>query len=346
MKQAACLALCALPLGAAGRCIAVESSLVEVRHVSASIPALSALPGDLLLGYAPSPGLARWWKGQRVRALGLRRGIDPGEIPDFCVERPARAMSEAEVVQALTALLPAGASLQVVDYCRLPMPRGELQFTLKGLGRPPKALPETLLVWRGRVAYEQNRSSPFWATVKITVRREGAYAARAIPQGKLVEAADLRMERREESIFSPVPESDAGRLIGRRCRRAIAAGTVLTAAVVEELREVNPGETVEVQVQSAAARLKLEARAVNGGHLGEQVLLLNKASGKQFRAVIDGRSRAVLDLEDPGATHSTPRSGAVPASQHDSVEPGRRTRSQGQGGARRVDAARKDDPGI
>lgn len=345
MKLAAWLAVCALPLPAVDRCIQVDSSRILVSHIVPAVPELSALPGGLVLGYAPSPGLVRWWKGRHVRALALRRGVDIGAISDFCVERPASPIGEDEVASVLASLLPPGARLQLVDYCRLRMPRGELQFTLRGLVRPPNPLPGSLLMWRGRLIYDKNRSAPFWATVRVSVRREGVYAVRQIPQGKLVAAEDVRLESREESLFSAVPAAEFVRLLGRRARRNISPGSAVPEDLLVAPREVNPGEVIEVQVQSGTTRLKLNAQAVTGGSAGDPVLLRNRTSGKQFKAIIDGKSRAVLDLEDSDAEDRTPGAAAFPAAQSGSADHSGGSRSQGKIGARSSETARSIDPG-
>jgi flagella basal body P-ring formation protein FlgA len=296
------------------RCVVVDSNRVLVRDVALEIPALSALPGELMLGYAPAPGMVRWWKGRHVQAVGFRHGIETGEVPDFCVERPSAPIREDEIDRVLRAMLPPGSRFHLVDFCRMPVPSGQLQFSLGVLVRPPNPLPDSLLMWRGRVIFDKNRSAPFWAKVRISIHRQGVYAAHEIPQGKMIGPEDLRFEVREESLFSAVPETDPQRVSGKRSRRAIEAGAALTDALLVAPRDVNPGEVIEVQVQSGSASLKFNAQAVTGGHDGDQVLLLNQATGKRFKAVIAGKSRAVVSLEDSDDESAIRGSSGLPAS--------------------------------
>lgn len=344
MKLLCCLAVWLLPLAAVDRCIVVDSNRVLVRDVVQEIPALSALPGELMLGYAPAPGMVRRWKGRSVQAAGLRQGTNTGEVPDFCVARPAAPIQESEIERVLRASLPPGSHMQLVDFCRLPVPRGELQFSLRGLVRPSNPRPDSLLMWRGRVVFDKNRSAPFWAKVRVSIHREGVYAQHEIPQGKMIGPEDMRFEVREESLFSDVPAANPQRVSGQRSRRTIAAGAALTEALLETPHEVNPGEVVEVQVQSGSARLKFDAQAVTGGHDGDLVLLMNQSTGKRFKAVIAGKSRAVVSLENSDGENPIRGSSGLPASRLGSGSRGGRAAfRQGQSAGGAVAAARPTD---
>jgi flagella basal body P-ring formation protein FlgA len=228
------------------------------------------------------------------------------------VQRPAHTFTRDQVIEPLQALLPAGSRLEVVDYCRLPVPKGRLDFTLQGLSRPPSPRPDTLLTWRGRVIFDKNRSMPFWVSVRVAVVREGYYAARPIAPGKRVEPDDLKHESRLEQVFSAVPESDPALLIGREAHRTIAAGAAMTSAMVSAPREVFPGDNLAVSVTSGATRLTIDAKAVTGGRAGDEVLAVNRQSGKRFKAIVDGRGSAVIELEARDVDHRS--RGAGPAS--------------------------------
>jgi flagella basal body P-ring formation protein FlgA len=344
MKTIAVLAFWASSLFATDRCLLVDSNRILVSHISGALPVLAQLSGDTVLGYAPAPGLTRWWKGAQLRGLALRHGVDPGAVPDICVQRPAHTFTRDEVTEPLRALLPVGSRLEVVDYCRLPVPKGRLAFTLQGLSRPPSPRPDTLLTWRGRVIFDEHRSVPFWASVRATVVREGFYAARLIAQGKLVELDDLKRESRLEQVFSVSPESDVALLVGREAHRSIPAGTAVTGAMLSAPREVFAGDAVEVRVTSGAARLTIDAKAITGGRAGDEVLVVNRQTGKRFKATVDGKSSAVVELEATDVDHRSrgagPASTRAPAA---AVRPG--GRKPGQVREATAEAARPDHSG-
>ncbi len=70
-------------------------------------------------------------------------------------------------------------------------------------------------------------------------------------------------------------------------------------------REVERGATVDVEVVSGGAVLKLQARAESGGELGEMVTLRNPTTKTCFSARVAGPGRATVDAKNdsrnPGA---------------------------------------------
>jgi flagella basal body P-ring formation protein FlgA len=294
-------------LCAADACVEVDAPRVLASHLAVSVPAFAALAPDTVLGYTPAPGLRRWWRGAQLRQIILRGAADPGPLQDLCVERPTRQVSETDLLAALRQVLPAGATLELLDFCHMPVPTGKLTFQLRDLGRPVTSSPDTRLLWRGRLVYDDTRSMPVWANVRIAVDQDGYFAARDIAQGKVIEAADIVRQTRRESIFAPLPAADAAALVGREARRLIGAGTALEISALSEPREVLAGEAVHVHVKSGTAQLAFDAKAATGGRRGESILVVNLQNQKRFKAIVDGRGSAVLDLESSNHESSANR---------------------------------------
>jgi flagella basal body P-ring formation protein FlgA len=157
---------------------------------------------------------------------------------------------------------------------------------------------------------------------------------------------DFRAEVREESFFSAVPETNPQRVSGKLSRRTIPAGAALTDELLVAPRDVNPGEAVEVQVRSGSAHLKFDARALTGGRDGERILLLNPATGKKFKAVIAGKSRAVVSVEDSDDENPSRGTLGLPAPRPRSATPGgKATARQGESEAGPAQATRPPDSG-
>lgn len=291
-------------------CAVVDRGRVLASDLAGLVPALAQVPPETLVGYAPAPGLMRWWRGAHLRAIALRFTSAVGDLPDVCVERPARVATRVEVVDALRRALPEQATLELEDYCRLPIPDGRIEFNLKSLARPAVTAPAGLVLWRGRVAYEANRSAPFWARVRVSIVREGYWAARPIPQGRLIAEADLIKATRTVSLFSPAPAAEADEVIGRVTRRALAEGAALDAALLAAPPDVNPGDRLKVSVESGLARLVVDARAATGGRRGDQILVENAQTGKRFKATVVGRGSAVVQMEESNAQEHSGRRAA------------------------------------
>ena len=58
---------------------------------------------------------------------------------------------------------------------------------------------------------------------------------------------------------------------------------------------VSSGDTVKVEVRSGAAILKLDGRALADGVDGQTIPVLNPATGKRFRARIEGPGHVLIE---------------------------------------------------
>jgi flagella basal body P-ring formation protein FlgA len=86
---------------------------------------------------------------------------------------------------------------------------------------------------------------------------------------------------------------------GRIPWRPIAKGSEIQLAWLRLPADINRGDTVDVEVRSGAARLSFPAIADAGGHTGDLITLRNPSSGKHFKALINGRGRALVDAMPP-----------------------------------------------
>lgn len=295
-------ALLALVLSPGPGCVQVAEQHILVRHLVSAAPALAALPQEEVLGYAPAPGARRVVSRHELARLAERHGVRLEPVPSLCVERVTRRLTREEVAEALRAVLkertPAGTpvpQVEVLDVSRYPAPEGELEFTPAGLPAPPRA--STPVIWRGRVRYAGNRSTPVWARVRLSVSGEAVLAAEDLSASRPIQAAQVRLAKVEWFPFSEAPARDLEQVVGRLPRRAIRAGTPVLASALMLARQVGRGETVTVEVVSGAAQLRLRARAETSGSAGEAVLVRNPASGRLFAARVEGEGKVVVDAD-------------------------------------------------
>lgn len=299
----------------ASDCIEVAGRMVRATDVAAQVPAFAALAADTVLGYAPAPGGRRFWSAGQLTAILVRNGsmvVSPAEstMTGICVERPARTYSASEVERALLETLPVGSHLRVLDFCRLPMPVGALEFDRKGLPAPGShSTGRAAFVWRGRVRYEPHRSTPFWASVSVAVPQDGYFAAADLALGHTLTAQDLVHETRLTAPSQPQPETDPALLIGAQCRHAIAAGSPLNRRMLALPPEIDRGDTVEVVVESGSARVKFPALADTAGHTGESILVENFATGKHLKVRVTGPGRATALASESYVTKAPSRAG-------------------------------------
>jgi len=271
-------------------CIAVEGEKILARDLAAADAAFSNLPAEVDFGYAPVPGARRF-----LSAAELKRKSAPHELslaPEaaVCVVRPVEPLTEQRLVAAMRASLTAEpARIEVLDFSRFPVPKGELEFPLVGLTRPPESEPRRPVIWRGRVRYGEGRYFPVWARVRVLVTARRLVARRDLAPRRSIEAGDVELVEVEAPPGGP-PAIGPEQVIGKIPRRTIRAGSAVLPHLLETPREVSRGEKVLVRASSGAALIETVGLAETGGSLGETILVKNASTGKRFRARVTGKA--------------------------------------------------------
>lgn len=291
----------------AGTCIPVEGELIVAAELARAVPVFSALSPEQPVGYAPVPGARRIFSGGELARLAARHGLELKPPSGVCFERVVERLAEERVLGALRAALANDAAqLRLLDFSRYAVPRGDLEFPRSGLAAPSPVNPGLPVLWRGRIRYAGSRSMPVWARVKIAVRGKRAVAAEDLPAGRPIQASQVRIEEAELCPLAELPADSIDQVAGRVLRRSIRKNTPLSPGMLSAPAAVERGQTVEVEVASGAAQLRLQARAESGGNAGDVVVLRNPGNGRRFPARVEGQGKVSVD-----AKHNLPLGTAV-----------------------------------
>ncbi|HXG35176.1 MAG TPA: flagellar basal body P-ring formation chaperone FlgA [Bryobacteraceae bacterium] len=277
-----------------GGCVAVEADRIRAADLARAVPAFAAAPPEAELGYAPAPGARRYVRASELARWGVRLGVRLPQPASVCFERRIEALNGEQVRAAMEhALKDPQVRIEVMEWSRQPVPAGTLEFPISGLARPPVSDGAAPVLWKGWVRYGSSRRYPVWARVRV--RSNGVRVVAAVPlkPGQLIRNDDVRLEEYEGfpdrgAWFASIEE-----VSGRLLRQAVAAGAPLPRQAVEDAPEIARGATVRVEAASGAARVVLEGRAESDGRLGELVRVRNLATGRTFRARVEGPGRAV-----------------------------------------------------
>jgi flagella basal body P-ring formation protein FlgA len=279
-------------------CVSVPSSHILARDLSAAIPLFKALDPDTIMGFAPLPGTVRVLSSRDVVLAGRRYGIAfaPGEpAPSVCFERIVRHLSIEEVREALLAALNIpDVRLEVLEFSNQPLPPGKLAFQYTFLNKPPGSNPETTVIWRGKLIYDDQRSLVVWAKVRISVDREIFIATETIPKGAIIRADQVAITHIRQ--FPPAEASPGFPLVvaGKVARRTLPTGQPIAAEELDNIKDVLRGATVHVEAIDGGASIRFDAIAQSSGQKGEIIVIHNPSSGRNFRALIEDRGQVVV----------------------------------------------------
>ena len=140
-----------------------------------------------------------------------------------------------------------------------------------------------------------------YVPVDVAVSSEVLVAARPLPRGHLMSAADVRVERRDVSRLRHGYLADAKALLGQRLRAPLLAGTVLTPAVLQADDLVRRGQSVTITANLSGIAVNMSGKALADGGLGQRIRVENSNSGRIVEAIV--RSREQVEVLLPANTN-------------------------------------------
>lgn len=125
--------------------------------------------------------------------------------------------------------------------------------------------------------------------VEVDVQAEQLRARGPIARGADITAADVEPAVAGVGRVPLKPLPAAGRALGARAARDIAAGQVITAALLVVSPLVQSGDEVTTRVRVGALEARGIAVAAQSGALGDEILLVNAESRRRLKGRITGK---------------------------------------------------------
>ena len=283
-------------------CTAVDGERILAGDLARGWPEFAAVEASLALAYAPVPGARRVFGRAELARLAARFQLAP-PAAGLCVERRTAALTQGQVLAAMQAALGMPeARIAVVEWSRGAVPEGALVFPKEALRAPgPGTPPGAPVLWRGAVRYGGGKRFPVWARVIVSAPAARVRAAVELRAGEVVRAEQLRLEQAEGFPLGRREASTLEQVAGRRPRRTIPADAIIPPDLLDEPRDVERGDTVQVEVASGAARLTFAGRAESAGSAGQAVQVRNPDSRRLFPARVAGKGAVAVEAK--GAQH-------------------------------------------
>lgn len=271
-------------------CLVIGSTAEKITtgDLAPAFPGLESVPPDVPLGLAPAPSVVRNFRLPELRGIASRFSL-PAPSTEICVERAMTAAGPAIFLTAMQKSLP-GATIEILEYSRRPIPAGEIQFPISGLRRGSAGS-----LWTGYASYGAGRRYPVWARVRAQMSIQAVVAATDLRPGQPIGADQLRLDTLD------VPAGPAGFVTniedaaGKWPRVPVRAGSALRATQLRTPKDVVRGDTVRVAVQNGLAYLELDATAEESGEAGAFVRVRNRDSNRLFVARVEGKGRVSVD---------------------------------------------------
>jgi flagella basal body P-ring formation protein FlgA len=111
--------------------------------------------------------------------------------------------------------------------------------------------------------------------------REVVVANYPMPRHRLVQATDVRIERRDIGLLPHEPLRDPALVVGRRTTRMLAMGDVVLSDAVELPPLIQKGDVITLMVESPGLLVTAKGIAQEKGRAGDLVRVKNAASGRE-----------------------------------------------------------------
>lgn len=134
--------------------------------------------------------------------------------------------------------------------------------------------------------------------VPVTVEIEAPILVlrRALPRRSPVDTTDVELQTRRLPGTASAFISDIGNLRGRRLKRALAAGTPLTADVLVPDVLVRRGQQVTLIAANGPFEIRAQGQALSDGSERERIRVQNVTSRKIVEGVVENASIVRVDL--------------------------------------------------
>jgi len=142
-------------------------------------------------------------------------------------------------------------------------------------------------------------TAPAWSIyvpVSVEVEAPVLVLRRALPRRSPVEIADVELQTRRISGVAGGLISDTGNLLGRRLRRALPAGSPLTADVLVPDVLVHRGQQVTLLASNGPFEIRAQGQALSDGSEKERIRVQNVTSRKVVEGVVESSSTVRVDL--------------------------------------------------
>jgi flagella basal body P-ring formation protein FlgA len=267
----------------------VNAARVTAADLSPGFPGLESIPPETILSFAPAPGLERVFRIPELRAIAAQFHLARAPEEEICVARSMGPLPPAALLAAMQRQMPE-AKITILEFSGQAAPQGEIVFRRNGLRSNSAAG----AIWFGAVRYSPGHEFTIWARVTLTVPVARVVAKHDLAAGQRIEPEDVGVQIREEFPSTIAVLATATDIAGKSARASIAAGSPIRLAMLEDSKDVRPGDIVEVEVLDGGAHLKFEGRAEAAGCVGDVIAVRNPASGKRFVAKVQAKGRVFV----------------------------------------------------
>jgi flagellar basal body P-ring formation protein FlgA len=138
------------------------------------------------------------------------------------------------------------------------------------------------------------RRTPLRVTGALVETVEAVVTLRNIPQGEVIKASDVMIERRPKTEVIAIED-----VLGFAAKHALRAAQVIRASDVTKPELVARNGTVTITYEAPGMVLSIRGQALEGGALGDVINVINVQSKRTFQATVTAPGRVTVTATPP-----------------------------------------------
>jgi len=119
-----------------------------------------------------------------------------------------------------------------------------------------------------------------YVPVKVSLFADIVVASRPLSDGRILRAEDIKLVERDIASLHSGYYTDSVDVVGKKTRRAVTLGTVITTAMIKEPVTVKRGQRVSLVAATRGMEVRMAGVAMTNGATGERIEVRNLSSKK------------------------------------------------------------------
>jgi flagella basal body P-ring formation protein FlgA len=130
-----------------------------------------------------------------------------------------------------------------------------------------------------------------WVSAYLEVLNPVVVSKRPMTRNQIISADDVRIEKRDLARTPSGAITDLHGVVGKRLKRTLAAGAVLSRAMVDNPLIVRRGDIVKIVIETEMLKISTLGRVDERGGIGDTVRVINLDSKRRvYGQVVDKRT--------------------------------------------------------
>ncbi len=142
---------------------------------------------------------------------------------------------------------------------------------------------------------KESRERNAYVAFKVYKKRQLFVLKQGGKRGNVVTDADVAEKEAFLTGMTAYPAS-RGEVIGKRLRRDLPAGTVLTPQAIEDPILIQTGEVVHIIAENPRLVIHTNGKALDRGRMGETIRVKNLNSGKEILGKVTGGNTVTVEF--------------------------------------------------